>query len=84
MTRNFTPVEEFTHRVTNQVRTPVAGIAIAIDGQLHFTHIAGQATPNTPASDDTLWPLASISKLYTASAIMSLVEEGRMGLWTKP
>jgi CubicO group peptidase (beta-lactamase class C family) len=35
------------------------------------------------ATDDTLWPLASISKLYTASAIMSLVEEGRMGLWTK-
>jgi CubicO group peptidase (beta-lactamase class C family) len=55
--------------------TPAAGIAIAIDGQLVFTHIAGEATPGIPATDDTLWPLASISKLYTASAIMSLIKD---------
>jgi CubicO group peptidase (beta-lactamase class C family) len=83
MTLRFTPVDHFIHRIINQGRTPAAGIAIAIDGQPVFTHIAGQATPETPATDDTLWPLASISKLYTASAVMSLIEEGRMGLWTK-
>jgi CubicO group peptidase (beta-lactamase class C family) len=38
----------------------------------------GQSAPGTPASDSTLWPLASISKVYTAAAIVRLIELGEL------
>ena len=68
----------FIHRHIDQNRAPAAGIAIAVDGQPSFTHIAAEKPPpEPPATYYTLWPLASISKLYTASAIMSLIAGGR-------
>lgn len=55
-----------------------AALAVASGGEqvaeLHF----GEAAPGRPADASTLWPLASISKLYSAAMIMSLVERGEM------
>jgi len=36
--------------------------------------------PSTPASPDALFDLASVTKLFTATAFMRLVEDGRVGL----
>jgi CubicO group peptidase (beta-lactamase class C family) len=83
MTRKFAPVERFIHRLIEQGRAPAAGAAIAIEGEPVFSYLAGEARPGTPASEETLWPLASISKLYTASMVMSLIEEGLLTLGTK-
>jgi CubicO group peptidase (beta-lactamase class C family) len=41
-----------------------------------LTHEAG----SPPAALDTIFPLASITKLWTVTALMTLVEEGRVGL----
>ena len=41
------------------------------------------ARPDRPADADTLWPLASISKLYAAAGCMAAIEEGRIALSTK-
>jgi len=41
-------------------------------------HFAGTAAPGLPAGPDVLWPLASITKLYTAAAVMRLVELGEL------
>jgi CubicO group peptidase (beta-lactamase class C family) len=43
-----------------------------------FRHFAGEAAPGLPAGPDVLWPLASITKLYTAAAVMRLVELGEL------
>lgn len=83
MPRNFAPVEAFIHRIIEQERAPAAGAAIAIDGQLVYSYLAGDARTGTPATEATLWPLASISKLYTASMVMSLIEEGLLTLGMK-
>jgi CubicO group peptidase (beta-lactamase class C family) len=83
MSLNFQPVEQFIHRLIDEGRAPAAGIAIAIEGKPAFSYLAGEARPGMPATESTLWPIASISKLYTASAIMSLIEEGRLALWSK-
>jgi CubicO group peptidase (beta-lactamase class C family) len=41
-------------------------------------HFAGFAGPDLAADATVLWPLASITKLYTASAVMRLVELGEV------
>jgi CubicO group peptidase (beta-lactamase class C family) len=52
-------------------------------GQIVCEHYAGQAAPGLAASADTLWPLASISKVYSAATIMRLVELGELTLNTR-
>jgi CubicO group peptidase (beta-lactamase class C family) len=83
MTHQYAPVERYIDRIIEQGRVTAAGLAIAIDGKPVFSYLAGNARPGTPASEQTLWPLASISKLYTASMIVSLIEEGLLTLGTK-
>jgi CubicO group peptidase (beta-lactamase class C family) len=41
-------------------------------------HFAGNAAPGLPASSRVLWPLASVTKLFTACAVMRLVELGEL------
>ncbi len=83
MAAEFSSVERFVDRIIEQGRVTGAGAAIAIDGQPVFSYLAGNARPGTPASDETLWPLASISKLYTVSMVVSLIEDGLLTLGTK-
>jgi serine-type D-Ala-D-Ala carboxypeptidase len=45
-------------------------------------HYAGNAAPDLNSSANVLWPIASISKMYAVSAIMSLVERGEVTLNT--
>lgn len=44
------------------------------DGEVNFTGAAGAATP------DTRFPIASITKMYTAALILQLVDEGEIDL----
>lgn len=83
MERTFATVEQFVDRIVEEGQVNAAGIAIAVDGEPVFQYLQGEATPGTPASEQTLWPLASIAKSYTASAVMSLIEAGRLGMATK-
>ncbi|MCX6044458.1 MAG: serine hydrolase [Chloroflexi bacterium] len=57
-----------------------AAVIVAQHGKIVMEHYAGEAAPNLPASSSVLWPLASISKLYTAAMIMRLVEQGQLTL----
>lgn len=84
MTHDFSRVERFIDRIVDEKQVNAAGIAIAVKGEPIFTRIAGNAAPDVPATDQTLWPLASIAKSFTASAIMALIEEGRLGMWSRP
>lgn len=59
-----------------------AALAVAVGGTLVAEYVAGDAAPGKPASSETLWPLASISKLYTATVVMALVERGVLTLNT--
>ncbi len=59
-----------------------AGLAVWRNGEMVLEHYAGSAAHRFPAGPDTLWPIASISKVYTAAAIMGLVEEGVLTLGT--
>jgi len=57
-----------------------AGAALTVlrgDERL-IEHFSGNAGPGLPADAGVLWPLASITKLYTAAAVMRLVELGEV------
>jgi CubicO group peptidase (beta-lactamase class C family) len=57
-----------------------AGLAVVHEGRLAIEWYAGEAAPGVPSSSRVLWPLAAISKLYTAATIMALVERGALTL----
>lgn len=57
-----------------------AALIAAQHGKIVLEYYAGKAAPGLPASATTLWPLASISKVYTAAMIMRLVEQGELTL----
>jgi CubicO group peptidase (beta-lactamase class C family) len=65
-------------RYVSQQGVKGAGLVVAQGGEIVGERYIGCATPDRPAGVDTLWPLASISKLYTAAAAMALVEAGEI------
>ena len=62
---------------------PGAGLVVAERGEIVGEHYCGMARPERPADAQTLWPLASISKLYTGAAAMSVIEAGKIALGTR-
>jgi CubicO group peptidase (beta-lactamase class C family) len=59
-----------------------AAVAIAVGAKPIGEYYAGFAAPGMPAAPETLWPAASITKLYTAATVMALVERGVLTLGT--
>lgn len=70
------------HRVLN--RWPTAGMAVAVvrDGSPTWFHLHGFAdtASGTPVTEDTVFPIDSITKTITAIAVMQLCERGLVDL----
>ncbi|MBO0686264.1 MAG: beta-lactamase family protein, partial [Candidatus Dormibacteraeota bacterium] len=65
-------------------RHPAVGLALGVvrDGRLDFFHGHGVADvpSNAPITEDTVFRVASITKTFTALAVMQLVEQGLVEL----
>jgi CubicO group peptidase (beta-lactamase class C family) len=65
-------------------RNPAVGLAIGVirDGELVFFHGHGVAdiASGAPITPDTMFRIASITKTFTAIAVMQLWEEGKLDL----
>jgi len=61
---------------------PSASIAMVKDGKITYEHAYGMAKidPPTPATSQMRYSIGSISKQFTASAILMLAEEGKLSL----
>ncbi|HWK33857.1 MAG TPA: serine hydrolase domain-containing protein [Hyphomicrobium sp.] len=57
-------------------RAPALSIAVGINGQLVFARGYGEARPGQPADEHTVYHIGSLSKQFTAAAVLRLVEEG--------
>ena len=55
-----------------------AALAVLKGHETVFERFAGQAAPGLPAGPSVLWPLASVTKLFTAAVVMRLVELGEL------
>lgn len=76
-------VGELVGRIVRTEGVHGAAVAVAHRGEVLIDHYEGVAGPGLRAAPETLWPLASISKLYTAAMIVRLVEMGELTLSTR-
>jgi serine beta-lactamase-like protein LACTB, mitochondrial len=69
---------------SHQASLNIPGISVAavVNGQLAWTEAMGLADVENkvPATEDTVFRLASISKALTATTAMTLVENGKLDL----
>jgi CubicO group peptidase (beta-lactamase class C family) len=65
-------------------RRPTVGMAVGVvrDGSVEFFYGHGVADieSNTPVTEDTMFRIASITKTFTAIAVMQLWEQGKVDL----
>ncbi len=61
-------------------RIPAAVAMLADDDEIVWTGTAGTMTTDVPMRDDAILPLASVGKMFTATAAMILVERGVISL----
>jgi D-alanyl-D-alanine carboxypeptidase len=65
-----------------QTGSPGAAAAIMVNGKIVWQGVSGTADLRTrrPVSNDTLFSLASVTKMFVATMAMRLAEEGRLRL----
>ena len=75
-------LDQAVRRCLKEDGTPSASIALVENGKLFYAAAYGDASlqPETPATTATRYQLASISKTFTAQAILLLEAEGKLSL----
>jgi D-alanyl-D-alanine carboxypeptidase len=77
-----TKIDRIAAGVMEQRGVPSASIAVLQHGKLVFTHAYGNAhiSPDKPATPEMRYSIGSISKQFTAAAILLLQEQGKLTL----
>lgn len=75
-------IDRIAAGVMEQRGVPSASIAVVNGGKLVFTHAYGKAhiNPDKAATTDMRYSIGSISKQFTAAAILLLQEQGKLSL----
>ncbi|MET8764570.1 serine hydrolase domain-containing protein [Lentzea sp. NPDC004782] len=72
---------DFVAQTATRFQIPGAAVGVFHDGREHFfSHGVTSAENPLPVNEDTLFLLGSVTKTYTATAIMRLVADGRVEL----
>lgn len=75
-----TAIDEAATKALANTGVPAVSIAVVRDGEVVYTHAYGQAREGQPATIDGRYKIASISKQFTAAAILLLAEDGKLSL----
>ena len=79
-------IDQIAAQVLEQTGVPSASVAVVKGGKLAYTHAYGMArlrtesVPPMPATPGMRYSIGSISKQFTAAAILLLQEEGKLSL----
>ena len=75
-------IDDIAHNVLQTTGVPSASLAIVKDGKIAYVQAYGDARldPRTPAQPPMRYSIGSISKQFTAAAILMLAEEGKLSL----
>src|SRR5579872_3301782 len=78
----FDSVRDFIHRRITETQTPSITVAVACDGKIIWEEGFGWADreKRIAANEHTMYSMASISKPFTATGLMTLVERKRIDL----
>ena len=79
-------LDAIMQRVMADSSIPGGALAVSVDGRLIYARGFGYARLDThePVQPDTRFRVASNSKAFTATAILKLIEAGKLTLATKP
>ncbi len=75
-------IDDAARQVLASTGAPAASIAVVKDGQIAYLQAYGDAKidPRTPARPEMRFSIGSISKQFTATAILMLAEQGKLAL----
>eukprot|EP01037_Dinobryon_pediforme_P014926 gene14926-15064_t len=75
-------IDRTAERVLARTGAPSASIAVVQDGKIAYLKAYGQAelSPSRPATPQMRYAIGSISKQFTAAAILLLAEQGKLTL----
>ena len=75
-------IDAIANEVLQKTGVPSASIALVKDGKLVYVHAYGDAKldPKTPSASSMRYSIGSISKQFTATAILLLQEQGKLSL----
>src|SRR5690349_10959117 len=75
-------VDALVKKAIDDKKVPAAGVAVVRNGQVVMVKGYGLADieAGTPAGENTVFELASVTKQFTAAGIMLLVEDGKLKL----
>jgi len=73
-------VEQYITTIHRQLRIPGLAIAIVQDQKIIYQRSLGEAAPGRPTTPSTPFILGSLSKSFTALAIMQLIEQSKVKL----
>ena len=78
----FPEIEKLFKTFMERSQAPGAVFGVIIDGELVWVKAAGvrEKTGNAPVTNDTVFRIASMTKSFTAMAIMKLRDEGKLSL----
>src|SRR5437867_1225035 len=75
-------VDKAVNEILAKTGAPSASVAVVKDDKIIYTHAYGNARidPPMPATPEMRYSIGSISKQFTAAAILMLAEEGKLSL----
>lgn len=75
-------IDKTVAEVLARTGAPSASIAVVRDGKIAYVHAYGTANleARTPATPEMRYSIGSISKQFTAAAVLMLAEEGKLSL----
>src|SRR6266849_10854770 len=81
-TSSADPIDDYVHSEMQRQRIPGLSLLVARDGKIVRAEGYGLANVElqVPAKPETVFQSGSVGKQFTATAVMMLVEEGKVGL----
>jgi CubicO group peptidase (beta-lactamase class C family) len=75
-------IDEISQQVLKTTGVPSASVAVVQDGKIAYAQAYGDArlNPAAAATPPMLYSIGSISKQFTAAAVLMLAQEGKLSL----
>src|SRR5882757_6346431 len=73
-------IDRAVAEILTETRVPSASIAIVQDGRVGYAKAYGLQAPGVRAMSTARYPIASVSKQFTATAILMLADQGKLML----
>ena len=75
-------IDATAQKVLADTGVPSASVGVVKDGKIVYTQAYGLAriSPPTPATPDMAYPIGSVSKQFTATAVLLLQQDGKLSI----